>query len=47
MRQLQSLCRRRGASDKEIQACAPEGELYYRCIQKDKYRDTHLQNEFE
>ncbi|CAC5362834.1 unnamed protein product [Mytilus coruscus] len=26
MRQLQSLCRRRGASEKEIQTCAPEGK---------------------
>ncbi|KAK3103453.1 hypothetical protein FSP39_019368, partial [Pinctada imbricata] len=26
MRHLQSLCRRRGASEKEIQACAPEGK---------------------
>jgi len=26
MRQLQSLCRRRGASEKDIQGCAPEGK---------------------
>lgn len=25
LRHLQSLCRRRGATEKEIQSCAPEG----------------------